>query len=905
MTPDKDTETVPQRGHAPLRKAEPAAETRLARGEAVGRFLVLDHIGQGGMGTVYAAWDPQLSRRVALKVLRPESDATERARILREARALAQLTHPNVVRVYELGEIDHAPFIAMELIDGSSLKDLLRNPLPESRRFELFAEAGRGLAAVHGLGIVHRDFKPANVFVGFDRRVCIGDFGLAIASGEDDSAGRGLPAPEHTPTPARLDEALTQQGTVVGTPAYMAPEQLKGEPLDARCDQFSFAVALWSALYDERAFPDGAKGLQRDPPPRPRRASFAGRSVERVLRRALAQRKEDRFADMPTFLRALDVARHRPQRLALGAAAVVVLGALLGLIIPRFLETDPCGVKARAASSFPADVRARLRAATTNPLSDIGAHVDAYTAQWLTAAEAVCRREDIPHRPTVQACLDRRLGDLTALAQVLSAHPDAIDAALPAVLAMRTPQSCLNERPTEGSARSDTTGTLERRLAEARAASMAGRHVEALPLATDLVAAARAVGDVALEAEAQRVVGMAAIGTGDLPLAEKALRAAIAGAMLTHAERLEAECWTELLGVVGDRARRYDEAQRLVAIVRASAARLPEDVELLSQERFAEAVLLGDVGDLAAASPLAAEAVTLAEQRVPRDPRLVSKTHSAYGNLLASLGQVDAGIKELEAARRALDGALPPTHVSFASVENNIGLLYQRKGDRAAARRAFEASVKIFEASGKNPVVGVPLDNLATLAREEGRTADARALYERAGQIFLERFGPNHERTVNTRLGLGLVLQDEGHFAEAAPLISQAVETLVAQNPNTRPTLEALLARATLAFEAGAPTAELSAAIAAVYAHLVINDDLKGPRAELALLEAAKAIEAKDLPTARTALATARAGAASVRWYGFDSVVDGWALLADGRAPACASLVSGVPLSRKLRPRCH
>lgn len=895
-----DAETAPLQG---IPRALVEEET-LPRGTAVGRFLVLDRIGQGGMGTVYAAWDPQLSRRVALKVLGRESDSLERARILREARALAQLTHPNVVRVYELGEIHDAPFIAMELVEGSSLRDLARGPISDARLLDLYAQAGRGLAAVHSLGIVHRDFKPANVFVGEDGRVCIGDFGLAIASGRDDESSPSKRAGEPTPSSGGVfDEALTQRGVVVGTVAYMSPEQLLGSNLDARADQFSFAVALWSSLYRQRPF-ESAEATLKSVPARPRAMSWAGRAVEGVLRRAISSRKEERFADMGALLGALERARHRPRRLATFALAVVAVAGLGGLVIPRALDPDPCGVRARATRAFPAEARARLGAASKNPLSDVGAHVDAYTAQWLTAAESVCRRDRAEERRPAEECLDRRLGDLTALVSVLAAHPEASDAALPAVLALPTPQGCLvGHRPGQTGAPSEGARALEQRLSAARAAWLAGRHREARPLATDIVAAARAMGEVELEAEAQYLVAVSAIDAGDLPGAEQALRAAVAGAMVTRSDRLEAEAWTELLSLVGDRSRRYDEATRLLPVVRAAIARVPEDLEVLARARMVESVLWADVGDLARAAPLAQEAVGLTQRRVPRDPRMVSRAHNGYGNVLASSGDVDGGIREMEAARLALVGALPPGHVSFGSVENNIGLLYQRNGEHQAARRAYLASAEIF-AAAHSPVEGVPLDNLGSLEREEGHLAAARALFERARRLFVESYGPTHERTTNPTLGLALVLQDEGRFAEAAALLDEVTRLRVEQNPHARPSLEALLARAELVFESGGSDAALGSALGAVRRALVDNADLDGIRAELALLEAIEALEANEPARARASLDQARVAASAVRWRGFPPLVEAWTGVADGGAPACAGLAPFSPLARRLRSRC-
>jgi serine/threonine protein kinase len=209
-----------------------------APGEAIGRYIVEELLGAGGMGVVYAAIDPQLHRRVALKVVREDLSATPvlQERLLREAQAMAKLSHPNVVAVYDVVVADGRLYVAMEIVDGVSLKAWLAE---ERRSWRLvlhrFVEAGRGLAAAHAVGLVHRDFKPANVLCSARApgRVCVTDFGLAR------DVLRSVTADCHD---------------VEGTPAYMSPEQHRGERADGRSDQFSFCISLYEALFGRRPF---------------------------------------------------------------------------------------------------------------------------------------------------------------------------------------------------------------------------------------------------------------------------------------------------------------------------------------------------------------------------------------------------------------------------------------------------------------------------------------------------------------------------------------------------------------------------------------------------------------------------------------------------------------------------
>ena len=239
----------------------------IGHGQLVGRYVVLNPLGAGGMGVVYAAYDPQLDRKVALKLL--HSEAVSRGsgtqsrndghtRLLREAQAMARLRHPNVVAVHDVGSYGDRVFIAMEFVEGSTLKSWLRSrPRTRKEVLAVFIQAGRGLQAAHDAGLVHRDFKPENVLVSLSGQAQVLDFGLAKATEDDgerpDKPARG--ALELAASVNSLSRELTQQGAIMGTPAYMSPEQHLGLPTDARTDQFSFCVGLYEALYGTPPFP--------------------------------------------------------------------------------------------------------------------------------------------------------------------------------------------------------------------------------------------------------------------------------------------------------------------------------------------------------------------------------------------------------------------------------------------------------------------------------------------------------------------------------------------------------------------------------------------------------------------------------------------------------------------------
>ncbi len=294
-------------------------------GKQLGRYTLGERLGAGAMGVVYRAEDSELGRHVALKLLH-QPDATLTDRLVREARSMAQVNHPNVVAVYDVGESDGASYIAMELVEGQSLRAWQTTPHGVNEIVEAYIAAGRGLAAAHAAGIVHRDFKPDNCLVGgADGRVRVTDFGLAAAR---PSGG--------TVMPTIGDVNLTTSGSVLGTPAYMAPEQFTGGNVDARTDQFNFCVSLYEALYGQRpfagkTFPElGENVCEGRVRPAPATSKVSG-ALRAIILRGLAVKPGDRFPTMEYLLVELGRDRARPWRVTALAAAAVAGVLALGL----------------------------------------------------------------------------------------------------------------------------------------------------------------------------------------------------------------------------------------------------------------------------------------------------------------------------------------------------------------------------------------------------------------------------------------------------------------------------------------------------------------------------------------------------------------------------------------------
>lgn len=313
----------------------------LGSGSQVGRYVILQRLGEGEMGVVFSAHDPELSRKVALKLLRGDfahaQQGTLRERLRREAQAMAQMAHPNVVTVYDVGTWGDLVFIAMEFIDGETLSQWLEcGPHSWGDVLAMFLPAGYGLAAAHAVGVVHRDFKPANVLVGLDGRVRVGDFGLAAINASPAQSINGAHGS------AALTADLRRTGSIAGTPYYMAPEHLLGRFTDARSDQFSFCVALYQAIaghhpFDRRQLADGLAAAGKGPPSRTRVPPAAmPRWLHRVLLRGLSVDPADRFPSMPALLEALT---RKPRRRWPAVASVLAATALVAAGLLQLRET--------------------------------------------------------------------------------------------------------------------------------------------------------------------------------------------------------------------------------------------------------------------------------------------------------------------------------------------------------------------------------------------------------------------------------------------------------------------------------------------------------------------------------------------------------------------------------------
>ncbi|HEX3766321.1 MAG TPA: protein kinase [Kofleriaceae bacterium] len=457
----------------------------LVEGTRVGRYVLRERLGAGAMGVVFTAHDPELEREIAVKLLRSEVDPDAprlplTAQLLREAQAMAQLAHPNVVAVHDVGWFGDHIFIAMELVQGQTLAQwLAAAPRSIAEVLAMFIAAGSGLAAAHAAGLVHRDFKPENVLVGRDGRVRVTDFGLADRAAPPGALAAG--------------QERGRAAVLAGTPFYMAPEQLSGEPVDARTDQFGFCVAIYAALTGKH--PLRRAGARGDRPPRDRLPAW----LWRTLRRGLALDRAQRYPSMDELLARLS--RGRRRGIQIGAAIAVVVGCGCALVAARFGDLAPAGDRGEAAADSGPRCRGaeRLlagiwdvpragaieRAFRARGRPDAGATftttsllLDQYANQWIAMRTDACERaRRIGRSPDPAAelridCLDARRSELRELIDRLAAADDGlVEGAVVAVRALGPLGVCADDEALLLPARRDVAP----RRAEVAAVDGSGR----------------------------------------------------------------------------------------------------------------------------------------------------------------------------------------------------------------------------------------------------------------------------------------------------------------------------------------------------------------------------------------------------------------------------------------------
>jgi tetratricopeptide (TPR) repeat protein/predicted Ser/Thr protein kinase len=642
---------------APLARGLPSAP-----GTAIGRFTVQRLLGTGGMGHVYEAHDQELDRPVALKVLRPERTAeTLTERLLRESRLTAKIAHPAVMTVYDVGRAGDKVFIAMELIRGETLGAYVARTKPPWREIvRLYERAAEGLAAAHAIGIVHRDFKPDNVLVeGEARRIVVTDFGIARAIDDNEDAGGERPAIGGM--------QLTTTGTAIGTPAYMAPEQLLGERIDPRADVFAFAVSLWEALFGQRPFDatslDAIRAATMSPPV-PTRA--VPRRLLRALRRGLELVRTRRWPDMPSFARELTAIRRggRKWKLA-GGGAALVSASIAAAFMLRPHPANPC---ASFAVAYDHAALAKVLASAPTVLATLDKRANGLRA----THDKTCHADRKPAQdPRVAACLAARKLELEGTAADLildgSAHAEPLATVVEDGTRCAAPPAfaLFALVPSDPTLRRKVTA-LRYRGWDIEDARDRGEIERALAQATALAHDAEPVWPP-VYAEASFLLGTVQSLHGDNKLAIVTLKQAAAVAESAHLDDLAEHVWVYLGYDAGERGGNADRELEYLAYADAALDRMGHPAAAQAWFDYEKGSALLRANRVGEADKLMHEAVDLSKREAPaylttaliglgsvyeRENR-IAEAIAAYRQVLSSL-RPDADFQVTMSARTAL-----------------------------------------------------------------------------------------------------------------------------------------------------------------------------------------------------------------------------------------------------------
>jgi len=806
---------------------EPEVERReYVRGDRVDRYIVLNSVGQGGMGVVYAAYDPELDRKVALKLLRlrgREPDPTAgRARLQREAQAMARISHPNVCAVYDVGTLGDQVFMTMELIEGQTLHRWLKEtPRTWREILRVFIEAGQGVAAAHEAGLVHRDFKPTNVLISKAGRVYVTDFGLArlvVPSGEEPSVSLEQLRQGGTTT---LSETVTHEGMVMGTPQYMPPEQYLGNVPDSRSDQFSFCAALYWALFERRPFepkrvasaaaelsqaltasnltpkarPNAPlKDVIQEPPTGTRVPAW----VRRALLRGLALHPNDRFPSMAQLLEALSQEQRRVRQrwllLGTGLAGLVVA---LGGVLWR-LQSQVCvGAEMLTAQVWNAEVKAKIDesfAATHQPFASemagaAGRVVDAYAKDWARQHTEACEATRI-HKTQTEAlyssrvvCLERRRKDIQALARVLSqADAQLVSKAVQVALELPALQECEDidsltnqtAMPSDPEQRKQIV-QLGAELSELKFLAIAGHYKDVLTRAGKLEPRVAATGYLPLLAELRMRKGKVQIEVGEAEEGARQIENAVSDAEAARADRLKVEILNQLIfarAILGQN----EQAESWARLADATLKRIGGDPILESQRAGNLGIAMMQRGKYAEAERYFEQTRVLQEKLAPDDPRRVL-TFYILGVAATQAGDYASATVRLTEALRQMETVLGKRHPQVAQCHAMLAWAYREGGDplRALEHAQKSLALRTLLFGEEHPQVADALDTLGMCQLKLSRNEEARKTFEKSLAMKDKLLQPEDNFRAYSYDGLGQALLAGGRPAEAIEPLEKAL----------------------------------------------------------------------------------------------------------------------------------
>ena len=834
QTPEPPTENMPRAPTAPievvgptLRLAAPGpgggrvgtaalAAERGAEPTRIGRFVIVRRIGAGGMGVVFSAYDEELDRKVAIKLLHADRSGSQgRVRMLREAQALARLSHPNIVHVYEVGEFEGQVFMAMEFVEGMTVDEWAhQGRRPWREILAVYRQAAQGLAAAHEAGLVHRDVKPENMLITGRGRVILLDFGLARLHDDESEqpTGEAIARPragaEVTDSAAAtVLQTLTAAGTIMGTPAYMSPEQCGGLRADARSDQFSFCVSLYEGLYGERPFVGesleallGAicEGTVREAP----RGAKVPAWLRKVLLRGLAVRPSERWPSMQALDQALaDDPSARRRRLGGGGLAAGIVAGALAIWQPWAAGAVCQGAEARLAEVWSAPqkeaVRAALRATgfayAEASWALIERRLDAYAASWAGFYEGSCaahhRGESSAELYDRQmACLDGRLREVQAMVGVL--------AAADATVLQQTPEMLLGlpalgpcgdaealisgYAPPPDQKTADAAEGLRDQLREVRMRREAGHALAVRDQAEGIVRAARTLGYRPVLAEALSQLGQVYLALNQVREAEGALLDAFltADAARHDAVAAGAGAWLVFLGA---REGRSVEVQVRSEHVKAVIERYGQTSEADVNLHRGLATLDFVAGRFEEARRGLGHALAIAESLPEgQGERLATLILVNHGQVCEYQGDVECMSSSFERALARYSARVGADDPKLGLYQSMLARARVMQGRRAEAVALTEGSIAQARAAfgDRHYLTVSALLKASEVYLFVGDLVAAEARAEEARGLARDLFGEAHSEAVWGTLAVADILRHQGRLAESEARVEEAAQLL-------------------------------------------------------------------------------------------------------------------------------
>ncbi|HTL33054.1 MAG TPA: serine/threonine-protein kinase [Kofleriaceae bacterium] len=779
------------------------------RGTVIGRYTVIEPIGSGTMGLVVAAFDPTLDRKVAIKLVQldPTGTTSGRQRLMREAQAMAKLQHPNVVTVFEVGTFEDRVFLAMEYVAGSTLAEWLAQTRSQREIASAFAAAGQGLAAAHRAGIVHRDFKPANVLVGKDGRVRVADFGLATAVTD---APPPPVAVSRDSDPGPL--GMTKTGAVLGTPAYMSPEQHRGQTADARADQFSFCVALYEALYKQLPFEGSTflvyqenvlAGRMREAP----KSDIPAR-IQRALRRGMALSPGDRYPDMDALLDELSrdrAAAYRRAAVIGGAAALAATVAFAAARSTTSSEPDPCAAAEQPLGDvWTADQRKAVEAsfhASGSPGANtaferVAKLLDDRVKGLRAARRDACVATAVRHEQSPELldrrmqCVDQGAAATRALIAVMSEAHDvsalmkSIDAAgaLAPVEACADRAALMSEIPLPPQAIRPQVDALSHGLDRAEAMENAGLYPKALAELDKIVGETDKLAFAPLRARAHFLAANAHVQLENNQQGAAELRKSAELAAEARDDKLSARAWIALLGVTGYRLGQYDEAKGIEAAAAAAVVRAGNDGNLTGKlENSRGLIALGRDEYLPAADHFRAAAA--AQEKLGRSSMSeVARSLNNAGTALTWAGKFEDAKAAHEKALAMRIEMLGTEHPDVADSYHGLGILYDETGKPEEALAQFEKSAAITAKAypPDSSHIAKALVSLGLVYGELERNDEALDNMKRALEIFEKHPDDNVQYMSTVLYDLGLAYLSAHQPKEATATLLRGLDAATA-----------------------------------------------------------------------------------------------------------------------------